>query len=124
MSAEGEQEVLMREIEQEERKERAPMCVLSKSGITLFGFHVSWIVLVLVAVLIVFWLNKDGTLMNSVSNILGTNDSTSRTTAPVTTPSITRTTTTVRPNRPVLTGGSLSPFPGNPGQVRQMMDDF
>lgn len=114
MSAPREEEVIMQEME-EEQKKPSQMCVISKSGVTLFGFHLSWMVVVLIVVLVGFWLYQSGMLPESVSDIL----SGSQPSSPVRT---TGTTSSTRTTGQVMSGGASlrSPFE-NPGQVRQMM---
>lgn len=111
MSAQREEEVIMQEIEEEQRKEKtSQMCVISKSGLSLFGMHVSWMVVLLVVVLVGFWLYKSGMLPESVADVLSNSESSSVASTPAQV-------------RPTMSGGASlrSPFSGNPGQVRQMM---
>jgi hypothetical protein len=118
MSAQKEQELLMQEIEQEEKREKAPqVCAISKSGITLFGFHVSWMVVILVAVLIFFWLHQSGMLPESIKDVLSGSESSK--------PSVESSSVSESPK--VMSGGGFrngfkqNPFSSTPGQVRKMM---
>jgi hypothetical protein len=101
MSAPSEEVLLMKE--EEAKKVKPQMCVISKSGLTLFGIHVSWVILVLVAVLVYFYLNKQGMLGESVSEVV------SAPSAPASEAVAT------------MTGGFKRFSVGNPGQVRKMM---
>lgn len=118
MSAQKEHEVLMHEIEAEEKKEKAQtqaqaqVCAISKSGITIFGFHVSWMVVILIAILVFFWLNHSGMLPESIKDVLSESESTD----------VSSVSKSVAEAPKVMTGGfKANPFSKAPGQVRQMM---
>ncbi len=125
MSGQKEQELLMHEIEQEEKREKAPqVCAISKSGITLFGFHVSWMVVILVAVLVFFWLHQSGMLPESIKDILSGSEASTKSSVE---------SRSVSESLKAMSGGDCStssafknnlkqnPFSSTPGQVRKMM---
>ncbi len=82
------------------------MCAISKNGLTLFGFHLSWVVIALIAILVYFYLNKNGMLSERVSEIISSASSDSA-------PS--------PPTGPIMTGGFSKILAANRGQMRQMM---
>jgi hypothetical protein len=101
MSAPSEEDLMIREIEQE-MKVKPAMCVISKKGLTLFGYNLPWVVVILAVVALFFYLNKQGMLGDSVGAVVTES-------SPVTTPATT------------MSGGFRGLNLGNPGQVRQMM---
>lgn len=62
------EDLLVHEIEQEQKDEKN--CVVSNKGVTLFGYTVSWLVIVLVLVGVFVYLNKKNMLGQSVSNVV------------------------------------------------------
>lgn len=62
------EDLLVHEIEQEQKEDN--VCVVSNKGITLFGYTVSWLVVVLIAVGIFLYLNKNNFLTQSVKSIV------------------------------------------------------
>jgi hypothetical protein len=103
MSTHGEEDLLIKEIEQEQKRMKPRVCVISKQGLTLMGYSVPWLVVVLVVAALFFWLNKQGMLNDSVSSVVSE------------TPTSTSTSTSN-----VMSGGFKRPNLGNPGQVRKM----
>ena len=61
----SEEDLLVQEVEAKKQK----VCILSKQGITLFGYHASWIVVALVVVAVYFYLKKQGMLGDSVGDV-------------------------------------------------------
>jgi hypothetical protein len=96
------EELLMHELEQESQEKK--MCVISKNGLTLGGYQISWMVIVLVVAALFFYLHKQGALGESASTVF-------EQTAPrvVEPPMLPQS----------LSGGSLRAF-NKPGQVRMM----
>jgi hypothetical protein len=82
-----EEVVVIPEAQKKESKQK--MCVISREGVTLFGFHLSWVVIVLVAVLVLVYLHKTGMLGDSVSEILGSDSGVSKPSVPVPTTAMT-----------------------------------
>jgi hypothetical protein len=103
MSARSEEDLLIQEIEQETKRMKPPMCVISKQGLSLMGYNIPWLVIVLVVVALFFYLNKQGMLTESVSSAV--NEPVS-----VASPAVSN----------VMTGGFKRPNFGTPGQVRKM----
>jgi hypothetical protein len=97
MSARGEEVLVMKK----EEEKKPQMCVISKSGLSLMGFHLSWVVIVLVAVLVYFYLSKNDMLSASVNETISS--------------------PAVESVAPTMTGGFKQFSVGNPGQVRKMM---
>lgn len=102
MSARSEEDLLIHEIDQETKRMKPRMCVISKQGLTLMGYNMPWLVVILVVVALFFYLNKQGMLSDSVSSVVGES-------APA--PSV---------NTNVMTGGFKRPNFGSAGQVRKM----
>jgi hypothetical protein len=96
MASHSEEDLMVRQIEQEMKPR---VCVISKQGLTLFGYNVPWLVIVLVVVAVFFYLNKQGMLTESVSSAVS---------EPV-------------PSVSAMTGGFKKLNLGEPGQVRQML---
>jgi len=62
------EDLLVHEIEQEQKDEK--VCIVSNKGITLFGYTVSWLVIVLIIVGVFVYLNKKNMLGQSVGSIV------------------------------------------------------
>lgn len=63
------EDLMIHEIEQEQHNEEKT-CVVSNKGITLFGYTVSWLVVVLVLLAVFLYLNKNNFLSQSVKNVV------------------------------------------------------
>ena len=98
MSTRSEEDLLIKGVEEEQKRMKPRVCVISKQGVTLMGYNVPWLVLILVVVALFFWLNKQGMLNDSVSSAVFE-----------------------APSSNVMTGGFKKPNLGNPGQVRMML---
>jgi hypothetical protein len=98
MSTRSEEDLLIKEIEQEQKRVKPGVCVISKQGLTLMGYNVPWLVVILVVVALFFYLNKKGMLNDSVSSVVSESV----------------------PSQTMTGGGFKIQKLGNPGQVRQM----
>lgn len=100
----GEEDLLIREMEEEEevRPTKPAMCVVSRDGLTLFGWNLPWIVIIIALVALGWYLNKQGMFSEKVSSV----------TRP---PPVTQ-----RPVPRIQAGGFRGLVLESPGEIRQM----
>lgn len=65
---EMEQEMMM---EEENRPQSRRMCAISGNGLTLFGYTLPWLVVVVLVIGVLYYLNSQGMLGESVGDALG-----------------------------------------------------
>ena len=95
------EDLLVHEIEQEQKQKEDTICVVSNKGITLFGHTISWVIVVLAVIGVFLYLNKNNFLTQSVKSV-------------------------VEESRPTMKGGfapeltNLNFNVPNPGQIRKL----
>jgi hypothetical protein len=75
---EEEQEEEQQEYEYNEPIKKPSMCKISKHGLTLFGWNISWIVIIIIIIALGWYMNKEGMFGDKISSIKRTVSNTSR----------------------------------------------